>query len=104
MAAAEVYIKELKRLKYGRPLYDPEDEINIGNVGFFERDSGNFRTLFNVFLDADHPFHARRGVPCGFVPLQSADLDFTVKSHYFRPQAIKSKSVVSTDLDVEVSP
>jgi hypothetical protein len=102
MAAAEVYIKELKRLKYGRPLYDPEDVINVGDVGFFERDSGNFRTLFNVFLDADHPFHAECGVPNGFVPLRLVGPDFTIKSSYFPPQAIKSKSVGSTDLDVQV--
>jgi hypothetical protein len=104
MAAAEVYIKELSRLKLGRPLYDPEDEIYVGDVGFFQSDSGNFRRLFNVLVDADHPSHTRYGVPLGFEPLSSDELFFAVKTSYFPPQVMTTKSVDSSNIDVEVSP
>jgi hypothetical protein len=98
MAAAQVYVKELERLNYGYPLYNPKCQVNLGDVGFFEHDSGDFCPLFNDFLEATHSAHARDGVPMGF------RLRFTIRSDYFSPQAIPSKSVISTDIEVEVSP
>jgi hypothetical protein len=89
------YVTELSRLKHGRPLYNPEDEVNIGDVGFFEPTSGEFRLLFNVFLAADHQFHVRHGVPNEFVPLPPSVVGFTTRSNYFPPQVITSRSVKS---------
>jgi hypothetical protein len=104
MAAAQVYVKELERLKYGYPLYNPECQVNLGDVGFFEHDSGDFCPLFNDFLEVTHPAHARDRVPMRFVPFPQDRLRFTNRSDYFSPQAIPSKSVISTDIEVEVSP
>jgi hypothetical protein len=92
MAAAQVYVKELERRKYGYPLYDPEAQINPGDVGFFEHDSGDFCWLFNVFLEESHPTHARDGVPAGFVPLSKHGLRF--RSKRLPAQPIITKKVL----------
>jgi hypothetical protein len=104
MAAAEVYIKELGRLKHGRPLYDPEDEVHVGDVGFFQPDTGKFRRLFNIFLDANHPSHIDHGVPREFAPLSTRNLAFFVSRNYFPPQAWKSESVTAREVDIQVPP
>jgi hypothetical protein len=104
MAAAQVYVKELERRKYGRPLYEPECEVHVGDVGFFQRESGNFRRLFNIFVDAHHPSQPRRGVPPGFELLPPELLEFNTRANYFPPQALISKSVTTKDIDVHVSP
>jgi hypothetical protein len=103
MAAAQVYVKELERRKYGRPLYDPECEVHVGDVGFFVRESGNFRRLFNIFVEANHISQPRRGVPPDFEPLSPNVLEFALRNDYFPPQALMSKRVTTKDLDVQVS-
>ena len=67
-----VYVKELSKLRYGYPLYDPDpaesyDRVRIGDVGYVT-DYGCFLRLFNVFYPEDHPI-SNLGVPEGFVPL-----------------------------------
>ncbi|KLO18857.1 hypothetical protein SCHPADRAFT_819107 [Schizopora paradoxa] len=67
---AEVYVKELRKLRYGFPLYDPDpaqsyDRVRIGDVGHVT-DNGCFLRLFNVFYPEGDPINAL-GVPDGFV-------------------------------------
>jgi hypothetical protein len=102
MAAAPVYVKELERLGHGYPLYKPDVPIDVGDVGFLQHDSGRFRRLFNVLLEAAHPAHARDGVPHGFVPLSPDKVRFETDDIPAGP--ISSKSVVAIDVEVEVSP
>jgi hypothetical protein len=99
--AARIYVKELeKQLQHGRPMYDLECDVNIGDVGFFADDTGDFCSLFNVLLDASHPVHAERGVPRGFQPLVVSRQDWKFKSNYFPVTAMGSKTVTSMDIDV----
>ncbi len=67
----EVYVKELSKLGYGYPLYDPNPArscaISIGDVGYVS-ELGAFHRLFNVFCPEGDPIN-NRGVPNGFVPM-----------------------------------
>jgi hypothetical protein len=103
VATPEVYVTELERLKFGRPLYSPELPINIGDVGFFERDTGNFFPLFNVFVEARAQLYARFGTPNGFEPLSRDRLRILTMEDYFPPQPIKSGSVESKAVELEAS-
>jgi hypothetical protein len=102
MAAPPIYVKQLQHRGLGYPLYKPDVQIDVGDVGFIQRDSGHFRRLFNVLLEATHPSHARKGVPNGFVPLSPEYLEF--ESDDMPAGPISSKSVVEIDVEVEVSP
>ncbi|KLO09886.1 hypothetical protein SCHPADRAFT_833389 [Schizopora paradoxa] len=71
----DVYVKELSKLKYGYPLYDPDpagsyDRVRIGDVGYVTH-YGCFLRLFNVFFPEGHPIN-NYGVPEGFRPLPQA--------------------------------
>jgi hypothetical protein len=103
MATPQVYVTELERLKFGRPLYNPEHPVNIGDVGFFQQDTGNFRPLFNVFLEAEDQPYARHGSLNGFEPLSKDYLCLTTTSDYFPPQPIQSSSVETRGVDLEAS-
>jgi hypothetical protein len=103
MATPQVYVAELERLKFGRPLYNPEHPVDIGDVGFFERDTGNFCPLFNVFRDATDQVNAELGSPNDFVPLPRTHLRITTTNDYFPPQPIKSGSVESKGVELEAS-
>jgi hypothetical protein len=103
MATPHVYVTELERLKFGRPLYNPEHPVNIGDVGFFEQDTGNFCPLFNVFLDAAEQINADFGSPNDFIPLSRRHLRITTTNDYFPPQPIKSGSVETRGVELEAS-
>jgi hypothetical protein len=70
MAATQVYIEQLYKQGHGWPLWYPDScEVYVGDVGFFERDSGSFCRLFNVLVGEEDPLN-NRGVPADFTPLQ----------------------------------
>jgi hypothetical protein len=102
MAAPPIYVKQLERRGFGYPLYKPDVQIDVGDVGFIQHDSGHFRRLFNVLHEATHPSHARKGVPVGFVPLSPEHVEFETDNIPAGP--ISSKSVAAIDVAVEVSP
>lgn len=91
----EVYVKELSKLRYGYPLYDPDpaesyDRVRIGDVGYVT-DYGCFLRLFNVFYPEDHPIN-NLGVPEGFVPFDER----YQRSH--RSQAIQPGVICSSHI------
>ena len=67
------YVKELRPLGYGLPLFEPNpagyDHVRIGDVGIANRD-GYFTRIFNCFAQADHDINTQYGVPEGFKPLE----------------------------------
>jgi hypothetical protein len=101
MSAPEVYVRELERLKLGRPIYNPEHPINIGDVGFFDRETGDFCALFNVFVDAAEQTNASLGTPNGFEPLPRTFLSISAVQGYFPPQPIRSSSVTTKAFEVD---
>jgi hypothetical protein len=103
LSASETYIKEMSKLKMGYPLYDPEDDMSPGDVGFIQSENGKFRRLFNIFLPADHHTHTRFGVPNGFEPLRLEDLVLDINDFSFPPQAITSRSVQTIEVNTQVS-
>jgi hypothetical protein len=103
MPAHEVYVRELARLKLGRPIYNPEHPINIGDVGFFDRETGDFCALFNIFVDAIEQVNAKLGTPGGFEPLSRTSLCILAVKDYFPPQPIQSHSVTSKTCQLEAS-
>ncbi|KLO18859.1 hypothetical protein SCHPADRAFT_103211 [Schizopora paradoxa] len=89
----EVYVKELSKLRYGYPLYDPDpaesyDRVRIGDVGYVT-DYGCFLRLFNVFYPEGHPIN-NLGVPDGFMPFDER----YQRSH--RSQAIQPGVICSS--------
>jgi hypothetical protein len=103
MSTPEVYVRELERLKFGRPIYNPEHPIDIGDVGFFDRETGDFCALFNVFVDAAEQVNANLGTPNGFEPLPRTFLSISAAKDYFPPQPIQSSSVMTKTLELEAS-
>lgn len=66
--AAIVYADQLRFLRYGEPLWQPEpmdDEVAIGDVGFVI--DGQFSRLFNA---VDGSYSGRGGLPEGFTKLE----------------------------------
>jgi hypothetical protein len=105
LSAPEVYVSELERLKFGRPVYNPEQPINIGDVGFFERETGDFCALFNVFVDAADQVDANCpiGTPDGFETLPRTSIYISAMENYLPPQPIQSSSVTSRNFEVKAS-
>jgi hypothetical protein len=103
ISAPQVYVRELERLKFGRPVYNPEHPINIGDVGFFDKQTGDFCALFNVFVDAAEQVNAKLGTPNGFEPLSRTSLYISAVKDYFPAQPIQSSSVESKTFEVEAS-
>jgi hypothetical protein len=105
MAAAKVYIEQLYPRGHGWPLWEPECEVHVGDVGFFESDTGNFCRLFNVLADQDDPVNRdHRGTPEGFVPLRLRDCDWTIRSDYFVPgQPVMAHTVAASQLDFQAT-
>lgn len=62
--ASEMFIDDGR----GIPLWHPEPELHIGDVGLFY--NGGFVRLFNITVPAGHPYNSGRGVPPGFRPLR----------------------------------
>jgi hypothetical protein len=62
---AAIYINALQNLGMGYPIFIPEDEIHIGDVGlFFNR---RFIRLFNILYDSEDHRNESWGVPMGYV-------------------------------------
>jgi hypothetical protein len=55
----DVYIKRFSALKRGGPLYQP-CEVQVGDVGFIDRDDGFFQKLYNI---ANPPTNGKPGCP-----------------------------------------
>jgi hypothetical protein len=101
MAAAKVYVEQLRKLKHGHPLYEPEREVHVGDVGFFLE--GAFCRLFNVLLPADHPAHQAIGLPPYFAPLEILRHHQDVNANYLGPQALHTQSVEKPAIEVELN-
>jgi hypothetical protein len=102
MAAAEVYVEQMTRLKHGKPLWFPDTcEVYVGDVGFFLRD-GNFCRLFNALVRQGDPLNPR-GVPMGFQPLRLDPNDITyTRQNWSEDDCLKTSTV--TECEVEVAP
>jgi hypothetical protein len=101
MAAAKVYVEQLRKLKHSHPLYEPEREVHVGDVGFFQE--GAFCRLFNVLLPADHPAHQPIGLPANFEPLEILPHHLDVNSQYFGPHALHTQSVENPAIEAELT-
>jgi hypothetical protein len=109
LPAADIYVRELENLAWGYPIYCPEREVHVGDVGFFRRDTPDrsFRRLFNVLCDATDPANAEFGVPEEFIKYQ--DFVGKDKGHYaiyknmHSPQELMSSTGVTRDLKFQGS-
>lgn len=67
MAGFEIYDPQLRYLKLGHALWEPDPKnrppVDIGDVGYIA--NGGFSPLFNIHLPESHPSQSRR-VPEGF--------------------------------------
>ena len=99
-----VYRDELRPLKYGLPIYEPNpsgyDRVRIGDVGLVTKE-GYFETFFTVFFPSDHWVNQRFGVPDGF---EKADDNFKMWRNLNEIPAgcwIRSKSIrdIGANLD-----
>jgi hypothetical protein len=98
--AAQVYIKQMFKRKHGKPLWFPEvREVYIGDVGFFERETGNFYRLFNVLVEHDDPLNAQ-GVPDGFKPLPIKPQYVTYAPQTWKfGQCLRTSTVTASELE-----
>ena len=72
--------------------------VSIGDVGILYR-TGDFASLFNIFLPADHEINRGR-VPNGFIPLDKSKVERAIKKSivYDRGSCLASSSLRQTDL------
>lgn len=100
MAATQVYIEQLYKQGHGWPLWYPDScEVHVGDVGFFERDSGRFCRLFNVLVEADDPLNLERGVPDDFVPLKIKHVDVSETTQpWTAGQCLKTETVTASEV------
>jgi hypothetical protein len=99
MAASKVFREQLYRLGHGLPMWEPECEVHIGDVGYFKRTDGTFCRLFNILVPHDDSANPR-GVPESFSPFIASQYDWTGgrREHYFRPGVpLMSEKVVVLD-------
>ncbi|EIN11258.1 hypothetical protein PUNSTDRAFT_131428 [Punctularia strigosozonata HHB-11173 SS5] len=100
MAAAEVYAQQLYRLGHGLSAWEPEHEVQIGDVGFIQ--DGRFIKLFNATRAENDPCQ-RLGVPPYFTPL---DLPAHLRDDpykYFDPMVLHTRSVKNVQVDIDSS-
>jgi hypothetical protein len=99
MAATQVYIEQLYKRGYGRPLWYPEAcEVFVGDVGYFDR-SGNFCRLFNILVGRDDPLN-KGAVPEGFEPLKVHPRDVQYVENSWRAgQCLMTNTVTASELD-----
>ncbi len=104
--AADVYAQELGNYNHGLPLWSPEPadgfEIRVGDVGHIDED-GQFHRLFNVTVDASHPYNidpddGEPRVPTDFYPLRFNSRLFSVKPKQISAGPLPSKSVKSHEI------
>jgi hypothetical protein len=94
---AKVYRDLLYPRGKGLALWFPDNEVHIGDVGFFMASNGKFWRLFNVLVPPDHPLNSQ-GVPESFVcwdPESRVDSNSNVLSP---GQPIMSEQVFETGL------
>lgn len=100
--AAIVYADQLRFLRNGEPLWQPEpmdEEVAIGDVGFVS--DGRFVRLFNA---VDGLPGVRGGIPEGFVKLKYDAKKWEERNDkYMQPfKPHSSKSVVQVRVDADV--
>ncbi|KAF7789085.1 hypothetical protein EIP86_000018 [Pleurotus ostreatoroseus] len=104
--ASDVYAQELSSYNHGLPLWSPEPadayEVRVGDVGYIDED-GQFHRLFNVTVDANHPYNVdpetgESCVPTDFHPLQFNSRLFSIKPKQFPPGPLPSRSVKSHEI------
>lgn len=101
-AAAVIYQEQLlKSFKRGMPLYEPESEVHIGDVGYFCE--GRFTRLFNVTRPEGDPWQTEMGVPLGFETLEIPLVHRLAIPNYFLPQPLCSRSVRAKEINVELN-
>jgi hypothetical protein len=99
MAATQVYIDQLYRRGYGRPLWYPEAcEVYVGDVGYFDRE-GNFCRLFNILVGKDDSLNSGE-VPENFERLMVHRRDVQyVENSWKAGQCLKTNTVTASDLE-----
>jgi hypothetical protein len=113
---ADIYVGELEHLVRGYPVYCPDRNIHIGDVGFFRRNDNDhpFERLFNVLCDASDPGNQEYGVPEGFItyqeflaqrrkPGEKAGRIFDIIPDYYQPKEFMSASGITRELKVKGS-
>lgn len=101
--AAQVYADQLRSLRHGEPLWQPEPskrgEVRIGDVGFVN--DGRFHLLFNAIHG---PSDESSALPEGFEKLVYDEeyLEDT-NERYIPPIPICSSSIVESKLEGEVT-
>lgn len=98
--AAQVYVEQMFKRKHGKPLWFPEVcEVYVGDVGFFERETGNFCRLFNVLVGNDDPLNAQ-GVPDEFKPLLIKPRYVTYAPQTWKfGQCLRTSTVTASELE-----
>lgn len=123
MPPAEVYCEVLKQAGYGRPLWVPELEVEVGDVGFIESGTslshspsatssigvlltatGQFIRVFNCMEGAD-PRLNPHGVPNGsdFTPLRLRTRQPPIQAFIASPSTIKRGSIRQMENKVSVA-
>jgi hypothetical protein len=110
---ADIYIEELEHLVRGYPVYCPDRNIHIGDVGFFRRDDNDypFERLFNVLCEATDPGNQEYGVPDGFVTYQDFLRNkgskpsrlYDIIPEYYQPKEFMSASGITRDVTMKAS-
>jgi hypothetical protein len=101
MAAAEIYVKQMRKLKHGDALWVPESPVEVGDVGFL--DDGAFYRLFNTILPSNHPLQSV-GVPATFEPLVIPPNFWNETPNYFvHGTVLKSQSLKEKRIGLEAS-
>jgi hypothetical protein len=97
MAAAKVFRDQLYQRGHGTPMWEPEWEVHVGDVGFFLKTNGTFCRLFNILVPEDDSANTR-GIPSDFSSYVPNSLDWQIQSHHFKPGApLKSANVLVLD-------
>lgn len=100
-SAVSVYFHQMWKKKLGIPLWRPKPtrvlKVELGDVGFYDRQHGYFLQLFNATKSENHPLNAL-GVPEGFVTLpfdnHPASGQVVFDSEALPPQVLHSSSTL----------
>lgn len=95
LTAPDVYARQLFRLGFGYPLWDPEPprgEVFVGDIGFVGND-GSFHRVFNATLQETDP-NNRFGVPAGYNPFSlTSEFQNDNRPGALAPGALCSKTI-----------
>jgi hypothetical protein len=100
-AAAKIYEREMYKLRHGMGIWEPEERVDIGDVGFLTEAGGFFR-LFNVLLH-ENDTSQHHGVPEGFELLELPSHAIKKNDHYFHPDILQSQTVMRKTIGLEAS-